>query len=175
MIPGLIKPLVWSVAIPTHSAIWLQILQDMIGENNINLSDMIRAFKYRAYFNVSVFGEVFQRLGMPQESLEMMMGLVPPNIDKPQFKPSPGIASNIPRMTSFLWNYAHFDRIAKQALPEIEKHCYSIPLEVLPQLDEKQILEKLDELHGLYRQISHHTIIVQMMMHILQSHSEITP
>ncbi len=96
----------------------------------------------------------------------MMMGLVPPNIDKPHFKPSPGMVSNIPRMTRFLWNYAHFDRIAKQALPAIEKHCYSIPIEVLPQLDEKQILIKLDELHGLYRQISHHTIIVQMMMHI---------
>ena len=67
MLPGQIKPLVWSVAVPTHSASWLEIIHDLIGDNNIDLSDMIRAFHYRAYFNMSVFGRIFESIGMPPE------------------------------------------------------------------------------------------------------------
>ena len=86
MIPGLIKPLVWSVSVPTHSALWVSILHDLVGKNEIDLSQMIRAFHYRAYFNISVFGNIFNSLGMPRESLEMMMGLIPPGCKKASFQ-----------------------------------------------------------------------------------------
>lgn len=166
MIPGLIKPLVWSVAVPTHSALWLQILRDLVGKNDINLSDMIHAFHYRAYFNVTVFGEVFNRVGMPRESLEMMMGLVPPNVDKPHFRPKPGMIPLIPRLVWFLWNYAHFDRHAKKALPKLETDFQFWSEQIPSQKDEKELLVNLDQIRDLYKQVAHFTIIVQLMMFI---------
>ena len=73
MLPGIIKPLVWSVNAPLNSASWKQFIDRLIGKNSIDLREMTKQFYYRAYFNMGLFGSLFALFGMPRETLEIMM------------------------------------------------------------------------------------------------------
>jgi hypothetical protein len=74
MLPGLIMPLVWSVNIPLVNGAWVRILQELIGKMDLDPESLARMFYYRAYFNMGVIGRIFEAIGMPRESLELLMG-----------------------------------------------------------------------------------------------------
>ena len=59
MLPGLIKPLIWSVNIPLVNGAWVRILTELIGPNTLDPLALARQFHYRAYFNIGAFGEIF--------------------------------------------------------------------------------------------------------------------
>ena len=73
MLPGIIKPLVWSINAPLNSAAWKRFIDRIIGKNDIDLREMAKQFYYRAYFNMGLFGRFFALFGMPRETLEIMM------------------------------------------------------------------------------------------------------
>jgi len=49
------------------------LITQLIGENNIDMRKMTKQFYYRAYFNMGIFGDFFNLVGMPRETLEIMM------------------------------------------------------------------------------------------------------
>ncbi len=104
MLPGLIKPLIWSVNIPLVNGVWVSLLTELIGKNNLDPRSLARQFYYRAYFNMSVFGEIFALLGMPRESLELLMGIEVEGGEKPVFKPTMKTLRHVPRMIRFAWD-----------------------------------------------------------------------
>ncbi|MEJ5201552.1 MAG: PEP/pyruvate-binding domain-containing protein [Anaerolineales bacterium] len=72
MMPGMIKPLVWSLNVPLVCGAWKILITEMIGKNDIDVMSLAKPFYYRAYFNMQILGQVFNSLGLPQEVLEMM-------------------------------------------------------------------------------------------------------
>ncbi len=54
MLPGLIKPLVWSINIPMVNSSWKKIFREMIGKDadGIDIQRLARPIYYRAYFNM---------------------------------------------------------------------------------------------------------------------------
>jgi len=88
MIPGVILPLVWSINIPINEKSWKMILRDLFGSSMDKLNaKLVKQFYYRAYFNMGLFGDLFSLLGMPRESIELMIGVEVPGEEKPSFKP----------------------------------------------------------------------------------------
>ncbi len=73
MLPGIILPIVWSINTPLVSSSWKRLITQLIGKNNIDIKKMTKQFYYRAYFNMGIFGDFFSLLGMPRETLEIMM------------------------------------------------------------------------------------------------------
>ena len=73
----MIKPLVWSVNVPLVNSVWVRVLTELVGKNDLQIDDLAKSFYYRTYFNLSALGRIWKVLGMPQESLEMMMGILP--------------------------------------------------------------------------------------------------
>ena len=67
MLPGMIKPLIWSVNIPLKSAVFVRFLNEMLGETGVQAGELIRSYYYRVYFNMSVLAEVFEKVGLPGE------------------------------------------------------------------------------------------------------------
>ncbi|MEE4213964.1 MAG: PEP/pyruvate-binding domain-containing protein, partial [Bacteroidales bacterium] len=63
MLPGQIKPLVWSVNIPMVNGTWIQILSEITGKLDVKPDELARPFYYRAYFNMLALGEIFRQFG----------------------------------------------------------------------------------------------------------------
>ena len=73
MLPGQIKPLVWSVNIPLVNGTWLNILYSITGPLGIKPGDLARPFYYQAYFNIKNLGTIFREFGMSPDNLELLM------------------------------------------------------------------------------------------------------
>lgn len=96
VMPGMIKPLVWSVNVPVVNAAWIRLFTEFIGPNDLRPDDLAKQFAYRSYFNMGTIGKIFEALGMPRDALEMLLGL--PSDSRPQFRPGLGTLRHVPRM-----------------------------------------------------------------------------
>lgn len=109
VMPGIIKPLVWSVNVPMVNRAWVELFTEAIGPNDIQPGDLARAFAYRSYFNMGAIGDIFARLGMPRDSLELLLGLNAGD-DKPSFKPTLKTMRLLPRMLGLAARKARYGR-----------------------------------------------------------------
>ncbi len=74
VIPGAIRPLTWSINRPLTCGVWGDIFQVVLGERaqDIDFSETATLHYSRAYFNASLLGQIFRRMGLPAESLEFL-------------------------------------------------------------------------------------------------------
>ena len=86
MLPGMVKPLIGSVNIPLVCSMWVRLVTEMVGRTGVKPEDLAKPFYYRVYFNMGTLGQIFQEVGMPADSVETLMGLVPPDANKPSMK-----------------------------------------------------------------------------------------
>ncbi len=74
VIPGLIRPLTWSINRPLTCGVWGDlfglVLGDRVGDLDFNQTATLHYS--RAYFNASLLGQTFRRMGLPAESLEFL-------------------------------------------------------------------------------------------------------
>jgi len=73
MLPGQIKPLVWSVNIPLVNGTWIKLLSEITGPLDVKPEDLAKPFYYQTYFNIVVLGRIFREFGMSADSLEYLM------------------------------------------------------------------------------------------------------
>lgn len=73
MLPGQVKPLVWSVNIPLVNGTWIGLLEEIAGPLGTKPEDLAKPFYYQAYFNIAVLGGILQKIGIPADSLEKFM------------------------------------------------------------------------------------------------------
>ena len=74
VIPGYIRPLTWSVNQPLTCGIWGDLFRLVLGDRAQGLDMMQTATLHHsvAYFNASLLGDIFRRMGLPAESLESL-------------------------------------------------------------------------------------------------------
>ncbi|BAY60633.1 pyruvate phosphate dikinase PEP/pyruvate-binding protein [Calothrix brevissima NIES-22] len=74
VIPGVIHPLTWSVNRPLTCGMWGEIFTLGLGDRVLGLDFAETATLHysRAYFNASLLGQIFLRMGLPPESLEFL-------------------------------------------------------------------------------------------------------
>lgn len=74
VIPGLIHPLTWSVNQPLTCGIWGELFSLGLGKRSrgLDFSQTATLHYARAYFNASLLGQIFRRMGLPPESLEFL-------------------------------------------------------------------------------------------------------
>jgi len=76
-LPGLVKPLVWSINVPMINGAWVDLFSRLVGRLSIDPRTLAKQFHFRAYFSMSGMGELLERLGLPTDALEQSLGLVP--------------------------------------------------------------------------------------------------
>ncbi len=161
--PGQIKPLVWSVNVPLVNSGWIDLLSELIGPNDLQPQDLAKAFAFRAYFNMSTLGQIFTTLGMPAESLELLLGL-PGGDDRPRFKPSARTWRHMPRMLRFLVDKLGIGRRVMPALQELRQDYASLHPDDAAALDEAGLLQAIDRLYAINRRAAYLNIIVPLLM-----------
>ena len=166
MTPGLIKPLVWSVTMPIPAAVWINLFSRIIGKNDLDPASLAKAFYYRAYHNVGVFGNIFESLGMPRESLEIMMGVAPPGAGKPPFKPNLKMLGLLPRFFAFAWDKWTFARKLQEEYPRIEQDAKAYPLIPPEDMEGVELLTKITQIKDLNYRSTYHTVLSILLMQL---------
>jgi pyruvate, water dikinase len=74
VIPGVIHPLTWSINRPLTCGVWGEFFSLVLGNRSLGLDFTKTATLHysRAYFNASLLGDIFIRMGLPPESLEFL-------------------------------------------------------------------------------------------------------
>lgn len=74
VIPGTIRPLTWSINRPLTCGVWGEIFAVVLGDRARGLDFEATATLHHAhaYFNATLLGDIFRRMGLPAESLEFL-------------------------------------------------------------------------------------------------------
>lgn len=74
VIPGLIHPLTWSINRPLTCGVWGDLFTLVLGKRarGLDFNETATLHYSYAYFNASLLGQLFRRMGLPPESLEFL-------------------------------------------------------------------------------------------------------
>ncbi len=164
-LPGIIKPLVWSINTPLVNGAWINLFSELIGPNDIRPEDLAKSFYYRAYFNMGAIGQIFEILGFPRESLELLLGLEGGE-DRPTFKPTSKTYRLLPRMVSFLLRRLRYGAEFEAAVPRLQANFDAIAAKPIQDLDSATILELADTLFPIAQQAARYNIITPLLQSI---------
>jgi len=162
--PGLIKPLVWSINVPLVNGAWVRVFTELIGPNDIDPQRLAKSFCYRAYFNMGTIGRIFEMLGLPRESLELLMGLDLEGPDKPSLKPTNRTYSLLPRLLRFAVDKLCFGGRIDKFLPTMEARYRAFAADQTVSLSEEELLEALDQLYDLTQETAYYNIVTPLLM-----------
>ncbi len=163
VLPGVIKPLVWSVNVPIVNAAWIDLLEELVGPLDIAPEDLARSFGHRAYFDMTTLGDVFETLGMPRDSLELLLGL-PKGPEAPTFKPGPGFARHLQRIPRVVRAGLRRGRWARREVHTLGA-AYADVARVSPDgLDDAGLLRRVDDLARLTQRAAYANIVVPLLM-----------
>ncbi|UCC87846.1 MAG: hypothetical protein JSV81_00695 [Anaerolineales bacterium] len=163
--PGVLKPLVSDIGlIPTHS--WVKIFTELIGPNDIDTKSLVKAFYYRLYYNMGAIGQILELLGLPRETLELMMGIEAVGPEKPSFKPSRRTYLLLPRMISFALDKLRISPRADAFLTFAGQQFETFRTDQLNPLSQSERMGEVDRLCTLVEQVSYYTIVTTLLMQI---------
>jgi phosphoenolpyruvate synthase/pyruvate phosphate dikinase len=164
ILPGMIKPLIWSINIPLVGGVWKSILTDLIGPNDLDPHQLIKPFYYRAYFNMGTLGRVFESLGLPRESIEMMMGVGTRGSEKPRFRPSRKTLQHLPRIARFIADKFGFETSFRAFVPDMQARYRAFRFDQAGQLSERELVAEIDKLFALTQDTTYYNILGPMLM-----------
>lgn len=164
--PGIIKPLVWSVNISVVNSSWKKLFIELVGKvaKDLNLNNLAKSFYYRAYFNMGVIGDIFELLGMPRESVELIMGIEVTAGDTPKFRPGARTIKYIPRMLLFAINKLMYSKRIERFLVMQRNKIDRFVHADLYNMSEKETLQHIEQLFQASMEASYYVIISQLLM-----------
>jgi len=75
VIPGVIPPLTWSINQPLTCGVWGEIFSLVLGDraSDLDFSQTATLHGSHAYFNATLLGQIFQRMGLPEQGLGFLL------------------------------------------------------------------------------------------------------
>ncbi len=164
-LPGIIKPLIWSINTPLVNGAWIELFSELIGPNDITPEDLAKSFYYRAYFNMGAIGKIFEILGFPRESLELLLGLEGGE-DRPTFKPTAKTYRHLPRMLGFLIRRLRYDTEFEQAISILKSGFAEFAEKPLQVMNSTALLDLADTLIPITQQAARYNILTPLFQSI---------
>ena len=164
MLPGIIKPLVETVNIPMVCATWIRFMNEFLGRTSVKPEELAKSFYYRVYFNMGTLGRLFKEVGLPADSVETMISLVPPEASRPSMKPTPKTILRLPNMVGFVVSKLFFARRMRKALISLRRDLNSFQYRQLDLLDEPGLTKEIDRLYRIVQEIAYYNIVGQILM-----------
>jgi pyruvate,water dikinase len=164
VMPGMIKPLVWSVNVPVVNRAWISLFGELIGPNDLQPEQLAKSFAYRSYFNMGTIGEIFALLGMPRDGLEMLLGL--PAESKPKFRPSAATMRHLPRLLTNVLRKARYGAKLQPEIDELRRRFATIAKADLEALSDSGLLSKVDELAQITTRAAYANIVTPLLANL---------
>ncbi len=164
MLPGIIVPLVWSVNIPVVNGVWIGVLDRLVGPTGLTPDDLAARFYCRAYFNMGSFGTIWDKLGLPRESLEMMRGMERSGGERPGMRITFRTLTKLPRALMFAAGLLRHESKAKRLLAE-HKAAFA---ELLDRLDldtrdSDHLVAALDQLRPISEGVAYLNVLTPLL------------
>lgn len=166
MLPGLIKPLVWSVStVSKLENVLGRVFTELIGPNDIDFSKLAKRIHSRAYADNTMLGSLLEAMGLPANFFEMMSR--DERAERSQgLSLSPGTVRTMLRLIGFVWRHS---RVLDGTSAFIERHQD----ELVPYRradwsgqGSQALLARIDELVGLYSETMWYNFIGPLNMMI---------
>jgi pyruvate,water dikinase len=164
VLPGVIKPLVWSVNVPMVNSAWKKFLSELVGELAIDHNALARCFYYRAYFNMGVIGNIFAALGLPPETIELLMGIYLEGSEKPSFKLTPRMIVRLPRIMNFCLKKIFSTKKFPAVFSTLRQDYQAFNRSDIDTLSMTELLHEIDRLCMVSQRTAYFNIIAQLLM-----------
>ena len=166
VIPGIIHPLTWSINRPLTCGSWGGIFAIVLGERAIGLDFNETATLHfsRAYFNASLLGKIFLRMGLPPESLEFLTRGA--KMSKP---PLGSTFSNLPGLLRLFSRELSLEKDFKRDFRKrFQPGLSELSQKSLLELDQTQLLERIEFILELLRSATYYSIMAPLSAAIRQ-------
>lgn len=157
VIPGAIHPLTWSINRPLTCGVWGDIFTIVLGDRaeGLNFEETATLHHAYAYFNATLLGDIFLRMGLPPESLEFLTRGA--KFSKPPLTTTlrnlPGLLRLAGRELQVGKAFAHADKTCfNPALARLAKHA-------VPTLDDESLLDRIDRILESLTQVTYYNIL----------------
>lgn len=173
VIPGVIRPLTWSINRPLTCGVWGEIFTLVLGDRARGLDFPRTATLHyqRAYFNATLLGEIFRLMGLPPESLEFLTRgekfTKPPLIST--LRNLPGLLRLVKRELSL---EKDFDRDYQL---EFAHTMVRIGTQDPDELSTTQLLERVDKILLALRKATYYSIFAPLSLAIRQGVFKVNP
>lgn len=164
VMPGLIKPLIWSINVPLVNGAWVKLFTELIGPNSIDPLSLSKQFYYRSYFNMTAVGDVMTALGMPRDTLELMLGIPSAGTEKPRFKPTARTYRLMPRLLRAAADKWTIGPRVEAFVPHMRAQFRAFQWQRASDLTPAQLLAEIDRLYPLVQQTAYYNIVVPLLM-----------
>ncbi|MBD2054872.1 glycerol-3-phosphate acyltransferase [Oculatella sp. FACHB-28] len=167
VIPGLIHPLTWSINRPLTCGVWGEIFTIVLGDRarGLDFNETATLHHSSAYFNASLLGQIFRRMGLPPESLDFL---------------TRGARFSKPPLTSTLKNVPGLLRLMGRELRLVEdfdqdqqQHFVSglADLEAQPveELSSVALLGRINQILELLKRATYYSILAPLSVSIRQA------
>ncbi len=162
--PGLIKPLVWSVNVPLVCGVWMRLFTELIGENDINPRSLAKSFYYRAYFNMGTISNILRALGLPANTMELLMAIESNGSEKPSFKPTRKTLALLPKILQFAFDKARFSKKIDAFLPDMKRRYHSFTTDEAAHSSGHEIIAAIERLYALNEETAYYMIVTYSLM-----------
>lgn len=167
VIPGLIRPLTWSINRPLTCGVWGGIFALVLGERAVGLDfNQTATLLYsRSYFNASLLGEIFRRMGLPAESLEFLTRGA--KMSKPPLNTTlrnlPGLLRLLVREFCLIMDFRWDNR--RRFLPALS----GLSQELVEDLEPVRLLTRIDDILELLRRATYYSILAPLSAALRQA------
>ncbi len=162
VIPGLIRPLTWSINQPLTCGVWGELFTLVLGKRvrDLDFNQTAALHFSRAYFNATLLGQIFLRMGLPAESLEFLTR--GEKFSKPPLKSTLRNLPGLWRLLQREWNLIKdFDRDRQQlfapTLTELTVHPAS-------ELSPEQILDRVEMILVVLERATYYSILAPLSL-----------
>jgi len=167
VIPGVIHPLTWSINRPLTCGAWGELFTLVLGDRALGLDFTETATLHysRAYFNASLLGSIFLRMGLPSESLEFLTRGA--KLSKPSWESTwenlPGLARLLGRELSLEKDFKR--DYHKRFIPGLSQLAQSD----IDNLEPSKLLIRIDFILELLRQGTYYSILAPLSAALRQA------
>ncbi|MCC6568693.1 MAG: hypothetical protein IT315_05600, partial [Anaerolineales bacterium] len=166
MVPGLVKPLVWSTTTSAMADnVFARIFDELLGKGKVDTSRLVRRINSRVYANVTLLGKACEKLGLPANFFETVTrGEKPTNVRRSFFSLN-NIAEKF-RLMRFVWRNS---RIAPSAASFITRR--HAELEAFRQMNASalgvdELLAALEQLKQYHKEAQWNVFITALNMSV---------
>lgn len=167
VIPGLIRPLTWSINRSLTCGVWGEIFTVVLGDraSGLDFNETATLHHSRAYFNATLLGQIFRRMGLPPESLEFLTRGA--KFSKP---PLGSTLKNLPGLLRLLGREWRLDRDFESDYQERFAPILSqLTAQSLSELSPAELLERIDAILEVLKRATYYSILAPLSMSFRQA------
>lgn len=166
VIPGFIHPLTWSINRPLTCGVWGEIFSLVLGQRSrgLDFTETATLHHSAAYFNATLLGQIFLRMGLPPESLEFLTRGA--SFSKP---PLGSTLRNLPGLLKLIQR----DFSLERDFDQVERQWLAPGLAALAQqpvqsLDAPALLSRIEQLLVLLQRVTYFSIFAPLSLAVRQ-------